>query len=169
MPSIGFENRLRDYYEEHPSEDKVVPQYTTKDNFVGDIISWILPLVLMVGVWMFLMRRMSGGGGGAGGGGSQIFNIGKSRAKVFDKDTEVKTTFDQVAGMEGAKEEVTEIVDFLRHPGKYTELGGRIPKGVMLSGRVGNLLFELLNPGGKDVHLFDRLVVFLVFDQSDSV
>lgn len=137
MPAESFESRLRDYYADQPTEDQVVPNYITKDNFIGDIISWILPLVLMIGVWMFLMRRMSGGAGGAGGGGSQIFNIGKSRAKVFDKDTEVKTTFDQVAGMEGAKEEVTEIVDFLKHPGKYTELGGRIPKGVMLSGPPG--------------------------------
>ena len=80
---------------------------------------------------------MSGAGGAPGGGGSQIFNIGKSRAKVFDKDTEVKTTFDEVAGMTGAKEEVLEIVDFLKNPKKYTDLGGRIPKGVMLSGPPG--------------------------------
>lgn len=137
MPAEGFESRLRQFYDEHPSRDEVVPSYTTKDNFLGDIISWILPLVLMIGVWMFLMRRMSGGAGGGPGGGSQIFNIGKSRAKVFDKDTEVKTTFDQVAGMEGAKEEVTEVVDFLKNPKKYTDLGGRIPKGVMLSGPPG--------------------------------
>jgi cell division protease FtsH len=92
----------------------------------------------MIAVWLFIMRRMSGGGGApGGGGGSQIFNIGKSRAKVFDKDTEVKTTFNEVAGMTGAKEEVLEIVDFLKNPKKYTELGGRIPKGVMLSGPPG--------------------------------
>jgi ATP-dependent metalloprotease FtsH len=91
----------------------------------------------MVAVWMFLMRRMSGGAGGGAGGGSQIFNIGKSRAKVFDKDTEVKTTFNDVAGMTGAKEEVLEVVDFLKNPKKYTDLGGRIPKGVMLSGPPG--------------------------------
>jgi len=83
------------------------------------------------------MRRMSGGGSPGGGGGSQIFNIGKSKAKVYDKDTEVKTTFDEVAGMTGAKEEVLEIVDFLKNPTKYTDLGGRIPKGVMLSGPPG--------------------------------
>ena len=80
---------------------------------------------------------MSGGGAGGAGGGSQIFNIGKSRAKVYDKDTEVKTTFAEVAGMTGAKEEVLEVVDFLKNPKKYTDLGGRIPKGVMLSGPPG--------------------------------
>ncbi|MDC1022437.1 ATP-dependent zinc metalloprotease FtsH, partial [Schleiferiaceae bacterium] len=115
----------------------IAVNYETRENFLGDIISWVLPLVLMIGIWLFIMRRMSGGGGAPGGGGSQIFNIGKSRAKVFDKDTEVKTTFDEVAGMTGAKEEVLEIVDFLKNPKKYTELGGRIPKGVMLSGPPG--------------------------------
>ena len=86
---------------------------------------------------MFLMRRMSGGGAGGAGGGSQIFNIGKSRAKVYDKDTEVKTTFAEVAGMTGAKEEVLEVVDFLKNPKKYTDLGGKIPKGALLVGPPG--------------------------------
>ena len=136
MPSQAFEDRIKDYYSMHPGEKQIAVNYETQDNFLGDIISWVLPLVLMIAVWMFLMRRMSGGAPG-GGGGSQIFNIGKSRAKVFDKDTEVKTTFNEVAGMTGAKEEVLEIVDFLKNPKKYTELGGRIPKGVMLSGPPG--------------------------------
>jgi ATP-dependent Zn protease len=127
MPSQAFEDRIKDYYSMHPGEKQIAVNYETQDNFLGDIISWVLPLVLMIAVWMFLMRRMSGGAPG-GGGGSQIFNIGKSRAKVFDKDTEVKTTFNEVAGMTGAKEEVLEIVDFLKNPKKYTELGGRIPK-----------------------------------------
>ena len=83
------------------------------------------------------MRRMSGGGAGGGGGG-QIFNIGKSKAKLFDKDTKVKTTFKDVAGLEGAKEEVQEIVDFLKNPGKYTALGGKIPKGALLVGSTWN-------------------------------
>lgn len=135
MPSQAFEDRIKDYYSMHSGEKQIAVNYETQDNFLGDIISWVLPLVLMIAVWMFLMRRMSGGS--PGGGGSQIFNIGKSRAKVFDKDTEVKTTFNEVAGMTGAKEEVLEIVDFLKNPKKYTELGGRIPKGVMLSGAPG--------------------------------
>lgn len=137
MPSTTFEDRLKDYYELRDVKDRIPVNYQTQDNFFGDIVSWVLPLVLMVAVWMFLMRRMSGGAGGGAGGGSQIFNIGKSRAKVFDKDTEVKTTFNDVAGMTGAKEEVLEVVDFLKNPKKYTDLGGRIPKGVMLSGPPG--------------------------------
>ena len=137
MPASAFENRLKNYYDDRSQEDEIAVNYETRENFFGDIISWVLPLLLMIGVWLFIMRRMSGAGGGPGGGGSQIFNIGKSRAKVFDKDTEVKTTFDEVAGMTGAKEEVLEIVDFLKNPKKYTDLGGRIPKGVMLSGPPG--------------------------------
>ena len=137
MPSTTFEDRLKDYYEARDINDRIPVNYQTQDNFLGDIVSWVLPLVLMVAVWMFLMRRMSGGGAGGAGGGSQIFNIGKSRAKVYDKDTEVKTTFAEVAGMTGAKEEVLEVVDFLKNPMKYTDLGGRIPKGVMLSGPPG--------------------------------
>jgi cell division protease FtsH len=137
MPSTTFEDRIKDYYEERGIKDRIPVNYQTQDNFLTDIISWVLPLVLMVAVWMFLMRRMSGGGAGGAGGGSQIFNIGKSRAKVYDKDTEVKTTFAEVAGMTGAKEEVLEVVDFLKNPKKYTDLGGRIPKGVMLSGPPG--------------------------------
>jgi cell division protease FtsH len=138
MPATAFEDRLKDYYEDRVNDEPIAVNYETRENFLGDIISWVLPLVLMIAVWLFIMRRMSGGGGApGGGGGSQIFNIGKSRAKVFDKDTEVKTTFSEVAGMTGAKEEVLEIVDFLKNPKKYTELGGRIPKGVMLSGPPG--------------------------------
>jgi ATP-dependent metalloprotease FtsH len=137
MPSTTFEDRLKDYYEARDINDRIPVNYQTQDNFLGDIVSWVLPLVLMVAVWMFLMRRMSGGGAGGAGGGAQIFNIGKSRAKVYDKDTEVKTTFEEVAGMTGAKEEVLEVVDFLKNPKKYTDLGGRIPKGVMLSGPPG--------------------------------
>ena len=138
MPATAFEDRLKDYYQDRINDEPIAVNYETQENFLGDIISWVLPLVLMIAVWLFIMRRMSGGGGApGGGGGSQIFNIGKSRAKVFDKDTEVKTTFNEVAGMTGAKEEVLEIVDFLKNPKKYTELGGRIPKGVMLSGPPG--------------------------------
>lgn len=94
-----------------------------------------LPFILIIAVWIFIMRRMSGGG--AGGAGGQIFNIGKSKAKLFDQNTEVKTTFKDVAGLEGAKEEVQEIVDFLKSPEKYTSLGGKIPKGALLVGPPG--------------------------------
>jgi AFG3 family protein len=101
-----------------------------------DTLIGFLPFIILIAVWLFFMKRMSGGGSGAGGGG-QIFNIGKSKAKLFDKDTKVKTTFANVAGLEGAKEEVQEIVDFLKNPEKYTSLGGKIPKGALLVGPPG--------------------------------
>ncbi|WP_299012310.1 ATP-dependent zinc metalloprotease FtsH [uncultured Polaribacter sp.] len=101
-----------------------------------DTILGLLPFIILIAIWLFFMRRMSGGGAGAGGGG-QIFSIGKSKAKLFDKDTKVKTTFENVAGLEGAKEEVQEIVDFLKNPEKYTSLGGKIPKGALLVGPPG--------------------------------
>jgi cell division protease FtsH len=103
---------------------------------IFDAILSFLPFIILIAVWLFFMRRMSGAGGGSGGGG-QIFNIGKSKAKLFDKDTKVKTTFENVAGLEGAKEEVQEIVDFLKSPEKYTSLGGKIPKGALLVGPPG--------------------------------
>ncbi len=101
-----------------------------------ETILGFLPFIILIAIWLFFMRRMSGGGAGGGGGG-QIFNIGKSKAKLFDKDTKVKTTFENVAGLEGAKEEVQEIVDFLKSPEKYTSLGGKIPKGALLVGPPG--------------------------------
>ncbi|MCL4126271.1 UNVERIFIED_CONTAM: hypothetical protein GTU68_024325 [Idotea baltica] len=101
-----------------------------------ETILGFLPFIILIAIWLFFMRRMSGGGAGGAGGG-QIFNIGKSKAKLFDKDTKVKTTFENVAGLEGAKEEVQEIVDFLKSPEKYTSLGGKIPKGALLVGSPG--------------------------------
>jgi cell division protease FtsH len=101
----------------------------------AEFLPSILFFALIIGVWLFIMRRMSGGG--AGGAGGQIFNIGKSKARLFDEKTDVKTTFKDVAGLEGAKEEVQEIVDFLKHPEKYTALGGKIPKGALLVGSPG--------------------------------
>ena len=105
---------------------------TTESRWMDVIISF-LPIIIIVGVWIFLMRRMSGGGGAGG----QIFNIGKSKAKLFDQNTDVKVTFKDVAGLEGAKEEIQEIVDFLKNPTKYTILGGKIPKGALLVGAPG--------------------------------
>ena len=100
----------------------------------GDLLQMILPFLLILGLWIFIMRRMNGG---AGGGGGQIFNIGKSKAKLFDEKTDIKTTFKDVAGLEGAKEEIQEIVEFLKNPEKYTNLGGKIPKGALLVGPPG--------------------------------
>lgn len=112
-----------------------VVEYETQQNFWGDFLLTLLPFVLIIGIWIFIMRRMSGGA--AGGAGGQIFNIGKSKAKLFDQNTDVKVTFKDVAGLEGAKEEVQEIVDFLKNPDKYTSLGGKIPKGALLVGPPG--------------------------------
>ena len=108
--------------------------FKTVENRWLDVMLSFLPLILIIGVWIFLMRRMSGGGAGGGG---QIFNIGKSKAKLFDEKSNVKVTFKDVAGLEGAKEEVQEIVDFLKNPSKYTVLGGKIPKGALLVGPPG--------------------------------
>ena len=107
---------------------------TIEDRWLGVLLNF-LPLILIIGVWIFLMRRMSGGA--SGGAGGQIFNIGKSKAKLFDEKTDIKVTFKDVAGLEGAKEEVQEIVDFLKNPEKYTVLGGKIPKGALLVGLPG--------------------------------
>jgi ATP-dependent metalloprotease FtsH len=101
-----------------------------------DSILAYLPFIFLIGLWIFFMRRMSGGSG-SGGAGGQIFNIGKSKAKLFDQDQKVKVTFKDVAGLQGAKEEVQEIVDFLKTPEKYTSLGGKIPKGALLVGAPG--------------------------------
>tara|TARA_B100000953_G_scaffold154920_1_gene128139 strand:+ start:1053 stop:2987 length:1935 start_codon:yes stop_codon:yes gene_type:complete len=107
--------------------------FKTVENKLLDYILGFLPLIILIGLWFFFMRRMSGGSGG----GSQIFSIGKSKAKLFDEKSDIKTTFKDVAGLEGAKEEVQEIVDFLKNPSKYTKLGGKIPKGALLIGLPG--------------------------------
>tara|TARA_B110000211_G_scaffold63045_1_gene72068 strand:+ start:270 stop:2330 length:2061 start_codon:yes stop_codon:yes gene_type:complete len=129
----NFENKLNQYRVNKNLDFDV--DSDSRGSFFESIIGF-LPFILLIAIWIFFMRRMSGGGSGGGGGG-QIFNIGKSKAKLFDKDTKVKTTFENVAGLEGAKEEVQEIVDFLKNPGKYTALGGKIPKGALLVGPPG--------------------------------
>ncbi|MCB0431068.1 MAG: ATP-dependent zinc metalloprotease FtsH [Flavobacteriales bacterium] len=128
-----FREDLRDAEKEFSPEDKVNVFYETRRDVLGGMLTWILPLGLFVAIWVFLMRRMSGGSMG----GSQIFNIGKSRATLFDRNTQVSVTFDDVAGLEGAKVEIKEIVDFLKNPSKYTDLGGKIPKGALLVGPPG--------------------------------
>ena len=112
----------------------ISPDYQTRKNWFGDILSWLLLPVLLIAFWLFMMKRMSGGGAGGAGG---IFSVGKSRAQIFDKDTNVKLNFNDVAGLEEAKTEVMEIVDFLKNPKKYTNLGGKIPKGALLIGPPG--------------------------------
>ena len=125
-----FQNKLE---EAEKSGVQFNYDFKTVENKFLDYIIGFLPLIILVGLWFFFMRRMSGGAGG----GSQIFSIGKSKAKLFDEKNDVKTTFKDVAGLEGAKEEVQEIVDFLKNPTKYTKLGGKIPKGALLVGLPG--------------------------------
>lgn len=128
----NFENEL-DALQSDFSDDELIPtKNETRKNW-ADSIMWLLPFVLIIGVWIFLMRRMSGGGAG----GAQIFNIGKSRAQLFEGDTKVNVTFNDVAGLEEAKVEIKEIVDFLKNPQKYTDLGAKIPKGALLVGPPG--------------------------------
>ena len=110
------------------------PKFELRQNWVNVILSWTIPILLFIGVWLFIMRRVGGGGGGPG---AQLFNIGKSRATLFDSNAKVNITFNDVAGLDEAKEEIMEVVDFLKTPKKYTSLGGKIPKGVLLVGPPG--------------------------------
>ncbi len=108
--------------------------FETETNYLGQLLGWILPFGILIALWLYLMRRVGGGAGGAGG---QLFNIGKSKATLFDQNSKVNITFADVAGLNEAKVEVMEVVDFLKNPKKYTALGGKIPKGVLLVGPPG--------------------------------
>lgn len=119
---------------EKEKKTKISPVYLEETNWTGTLMTYLVPLLLLMALWIFILRRM---GGGAGGPGSQIFNIGKSKATLFDNNSKVNITFTDVAGLDEAKEEVMEIVDFLKNPKKYTTLGGKIPKGVLLVGPPG--------------------------------
>jgi AFG3 family protein len=119
-----------------PLADQVKITYEDRTGWFEPVVQFLLPLVLLIGLWVILMRRMGGPAGGSGGPGG-IFNIGKSKATLFDKGTRVNITFSDVAGLDEAKVEVMEIVDFLKNPKKYTSLGGKIPKGALLVGPPG--------------------------------
>jgi len=133
----SFNSRLQKFYEQNNITE--IPQNTIKEGeWFGPIANTVFSLVLIVVVWVLLMRKMGGGAGGSGGGPGGIFNVGKSKATLFEKGgTKVNITFADVAGLEEAKEEVMEIVDFLKQPKKYTALGGKIPKGALLIGPPG--------------------------------
>lgn len=131
----SFGADMRDFYKAHPDIANV-GDADTESNWFTPILQTILPFLLLIGIWILLMRKMSGGAAGGGGPGG-IFNIGKSKATLFDKGTKVNITFADVAGLDEAKVEVMEIVDFLRNPKKYTSLGGKIPKGALLVGPPG--------------------------------
>ena len=129
----NFDNFIREQRENEEAKFKGVVKYEEQKNLWGDLFWNVVPFIALILVWIFIMRRMSGGGGGQGG----VFNVGKSQAKLFDKDKNIRVTFKDVAGQEGAKQEVQEIVDFLKSPQRYTELGGKIPKGALLVGPPG--------------------------------
>lgn len=130
-----FEQQLQKAMEGFPESEIIYPTYETRRNIFGEMFGWLLPIFLLVAVWLIIFRRMSAGQGGGGAG--NIFSVGKSKARIFDKDAHVKIDFKDVAGLEEAKLEVKEIVDFLKNPKKYTELGGKIPKGALLVGPPG--------------------------------
>ncbi len=131
---IGNDEVFQNNVEKAKKEGKLKDfDFKPKSNW-SELLITLLPFIIIIGLWVLIMRRMSGGGAGGGG---QLFNIGKSKAKLFDEKNEVKTTFKDVAGLEGAKEEIQEIVEFLKTPEKYTILGGKIPKGALLVGPPG--------------------------------
>ncbi|MGM0667085.1 MAG: ATP-dependent zinc metalloprotease FtsH [Bacteroidota bacterium] len=133
-----FDSRLNEIQEQnnYSESEWIHPSYETRKNYFGEILAWILPMLLILALWLFIFRRMAGGGG-AGGGAGNIFSVGKSKAKIFDRESNVKIDFSDVAGLEEAKTEVKEVVDFLKNPKKYTALGGKIPKGALLIGPPG--------------------------------
>lgn len=128
----NFVERIQEAQEDTPPTERTPIFYEQRKDWGSDILSWLLPIGLLIVFWIFIMRRMAGGPGGG-----QIFNIGKSKAQVFDKDTRVNVNFNHVAGLDEAKIELMEIVDFLKNPNKYTDLGGQIPKGALLVGPPG--------------------------------
>jgi len=128
-----FDEKLDEAYENNPDIEEINQDSGVRTSWLEQI-GWLLPIIIIIGIWIFIMRRVSGGMGGPGG---QIFSIGKSKATLFDNNTKVNVTFNDVAGLDEAKEEVKEIVDFLKNPQKYTALGGKIPKGALLIGPPG--------------------------------
>ena len=135
VSQIGSKEKFEEFIDSQEADGKYngTIKYDKKPDYWGNLFWNIFPLIAFVGIWIFLMRRMSGGGGAQGG----VFSVGKSKAKLFEKDDKNRVTFKDVAGQEGAKQEVQEIVDFLRNPQRYTDLGGKIPKGALLVGPPG--------------------------------
>ncbi len=153
FPGKYFNEFWTKFYEKNPTIQKPRMEYDTRPNVLPQIINYLFLIILFGLLWYFVIRRV---GGGAGGPGSQIFNIGRSRATLFDQGAKVKVTFANVAGLDEAKEEVMEVVDFLKNPKKYMALGGKIPKGVLLVGPpgTGKTLLAKAVAGEADVPFF---------------
>ncbi|GJM36589.1 MAG: ATP-dependent zinc metalloprotease FtsH [Saprospiraceae bacterium] len=151
----SFNEFLKNIQEEEniPRENWIYANFKTQQNWLTPLLGWVIPIIIFIGIWIFIMRRVGGGGGGPG---AQIFNIGKSKATLFDQNSKVNVTFQDVAGLDEAKEEVMEVVDFLKNPKKYTSLGGKIPKGVLLVGPpgTGKTLLAKAVAGEADVPFF---------------
>ncbi len=135
-PKESFGRQIEKLFTDLSAEGLTTPilNYEKRQNWLGNLLPYLLPFIFLLVLWIFIMRRVSSGSSGPG---AQIFNIGKSKATLFDKNTKVNVTFADVAGLDEAKEEVMEVVDFLKNPKKYTSLGGKIPKGVLLIGPPG--------------------------------
>jgi len=132
-----FEKQLVEAQQGKPDAQIIYPEYIDQHNYFADILTWVIPILLIVGLWVFFFHRMTKNASGGAAGPGNIFSVGKSKAQLFDKESNQKIDFKDVAGLEEAKVEVMEIVDFLKNPKKYTELGGKIPKGVLLVGPPG--------------------------------
>jgi AFG3 family protein len=157
--SIGsvdyFQDQLSQAQSDVPMDERISPRFERRRNFGSDALGWIIPIFIFVAIWFFLIRRMGQGGMG-GGGGAGIFNVGKSKAILFEKGSKTKVTFEDVAGLDEAKVEVMEVVDMLKNPAKYISLGAKIPKGVLLTGPpgTGKTLIAKAMAGEADVPFF---------------
>ncbi|MFW6248440.1 MAG: ATP-dependent zinc metalloprotease FtsH [Bacteroidota bacterium] len=148
-----FNKQLEEAQKGFSEEEKIIIAYETRRDIFGELLGWFLPIIILVVIWIIIFRKMNSKAGGAAG---NIFSVGKSKAKLFDKETSVKTDFSNVAGLEEAKAEIKELVEFLKEPEKYTQLGAKIPKGALLIGPpgTGKTLLARAAAGEADVPFF---------------